>query len=301
MAQDFTTTGLLASIKRRGMLPSTSETLSNSDFLELATEELQTYVMEALLAAGEDYALDDYDISTTASTSSYALPQRASASLIRSVLYNSGNGTYAPLQRITPERVASFSSTSAHPEAFVLEDDRIILVPTPSSTGTLRLKHPRRPGKLVTTSAVATIASIDAGRTVITTSSTIPSSFTTGLLVDVVDEKPGFGTLALESTTTATTSGTTITLTTALSSTVTAGDYVCLAGESPVPQIPVELHPLLAQRTAAVALRALGDSKANQADAAVERMRALAVSMLNPRTKGSPQYIINRNGPGFRR
>ena len=177
----------------------------------------------------------------------------------------------------------------------------MVLVPSPSQSGTLRLEYHRRPSALVTTSAVATISSINGARTVITTTATIPSTIVSGISVDVVDNTPGFKTLVMDATTTATTSGTTITLTAALPSSVAAGDYVCLAGESPVPQIPVELHPLLAQRTKAAALEALGDPKAVQAMQVCDRMRQSAMVQLSPRSKGSPRYLINRNAPGLGR
>ncbi len=295
---DFTTTGFLTSLKLRGMLPSTSETFSSTDFLSIATEELRTYVMAALLSVNEEYGVADADTTTTAGTASYATPTRAVGDALRGVFYADSSGAYVPLTRLDP-RDDGGSANTGSVTGFYFQDNSIVLVPTPAAAGTLRLKYARRPGALVATTAVAVISSIDSGRTVITTTGTIPSTFTTGLYVDVIDQAPGFRTLAMDLLTTATTSGTTITTTTALPSTVAAGDYVCLAGDSPVPQIPVEAHPLLAQRTKAAVLGALGDAKVGAAEASCDRMRKDLVGLLTPRAEANPKVIVNRHGPGF--
>ncbi len=174
------------------------------------------------------------------------------------------------------------------------------LVPTPS-TGTLRLFYFGRPNSLVATSAVATISSIDVTRLIVTTTATIPSTMTSGVSVDFVDATPGFRSLAIDQATTGTVAGTTVTLSTALPASVLAGDYVCLAGESPVPQIPVELHPLLAQRVVVKALEALAPDKMVAAKAICDEMRKSALTLLTPRAEGSARVIVNRYAPGFGR
>lgn len=301
MSQDFTTTALLASIKRRGMLPSTAETLAETDFLALATEELQLYVTEALLSVREEYFVVTGDLTVTAGTASYALPSRASGEVLRNILANDGTGLFRPLQRWEEEHVHEFGTQSGPPTAYYLQDDTIILLPTPSVATTLRVVYFRRPNALVETTAVATISSINGARTVITTSATIPSTFSASVTYDIVDNNPGFRCLATDLAATGTVSGTTVTLSSALPASVSAGDYVCLAGESPVPQIPVELHPLLAERTVFRCLQALGDKKAPFYEQMAEKLRTTALNILTPRVDGSPRYLINRRGPGFGR
>jgi hypothetical protein len=294
---DFTTTELLASIKRRGMIPSTDEAFSTADFLAIANEELQSFIVPLLLGAREEFLVANFDITTTTSAE-YTLPPRAIGRELRDVLWQSGN-SYIPLSRIEPEREYEFGNTgSGGPYGYKFENDKVVLIPAPPSGGTLRLKYFIRPNALVLPAAVATIQSINGGRTVITTTATIPSTITTGISVDLVAAKPGFATQVLDSTTTATTSGTTITLTTALPSSVVAGDYVCLAQEAPVAQIPVELFPLLAERVCFKVLEALGDPRAQVQKQICDEMARQAVRLLSPRSQGSARPIVPRYGPG---
>lgn len=297
MAQDHSTTGLLASIRRRCMLPATDEALSNSDLLAMATEELQTYIMELLTSTREEYRVFYTDVTVVAGTAQYLIPERASGDKVRDVLMLSGS-TYIPLSRVEPERATQSTQTGVV-GGYYFEDNTLVLVPTPSSAGTLRVKYLRRPSALVATSAVATVNSIDATRRIITTSATIPSTIVSGIRVDIVDNNPGFRTHSMDLLTQATTSGTTITVTSDIPTSVASGDLVCLAGESSIAQCPVELHPLLAQRTAVKALEAVGDPKMSKADEICDRMARQAVGLLTPRSDGSARYLVNYNGPGW--
>jgi hypothetical protein len=303
LSQDFSTTALLASIKRRGMLNSNSDALDDSDYLAVATEELQSYVQPWLLSLREEYGVADYDVSTVAGTAAYRLPPRAAGDSLRNALILA-NADYVPLRRMEPEAVhyeyPNLNSSAGVPVGYYFKDQDLVLVPTPSAAGSLRLQYHKRPAKLVATSAAAVVQSINGDRTTITTTATIPSTITaSSISVDVVDATPGFKTLAMDYTTTTGTTGTTIVLTAALPSSVGAGDYVTLAGEAPVAQIPVEVHTLLAQRTKTACLEALGDPKWQAADAVCERMKRELLPVLAPRSKGSARYLVNRNGPGW--
>ncbi len=299
MAQDFTTTALLASVKRRGMLSSSDQTLTDTDYLAFGTEELQTYVMNVLLSANEDYATTTSDVTIVSGTASYALPVRASNESLRNVLLLNTD-TYVPLLRISPQDASSYSSSGTI-GAYYFLDDSLVLVPTPASSGTLRLQYFRRPSALVLPAAVATVSSIDVTRLIVTTTATIPSTITSTVTVDVVSHTPGFRILTMDAALTGTVSGTTITFSSALPASVVAGNYVCLAGESCVPQVPVEAHPLLAQRITVKALEALGDKKVESAEKSCERMSKSLLARLLPRTTGSIRYVVNPNSPGFGR
>lgn len=299
MPQDYTTTALLASIKRRGMLPSTAQTLSDSDFLAIATEELQLYITELLLSVREEFLVVTSDRAVTVGTATYALPSRATAEALRNVLCDDGTGLFRPLPRVEEERASDFGSQAGSPAGYYLQDDSIILVPTPAKATTLRLAYFRRPSALVLPAATAKISSIDGPRTTVTTTAAVPTTFTVGTTLDIVDAQPGFRSPAVDVTISSTPDSTHLVLSSALPATVTVGMYVSLAGESPVPQVPVELHPLLAQRTTFSALEALGDRQAPQYEKICERMRVTALRILTPRVAGASKYLVNRHGPGF--
>lgn len=300
MAQDFTTTGLLASLKRRGMLPSTTETLSTTDFLAIATEELQTYVLKVLLAVREEYAVATYDLAITSGTSTYVLPSRAVGGKLRNACLLDSNGLVSsPLNRLEPERVIQ-NSSSGDVAGYYLQGDDIIFVPTPAASATVRLTYFRRPSALIATTGAGVVTSINTGTKVVTASGGYPATFLTTATFDLVRAQPPFKVMGQDLAITNAT-GTTLTFTATLPTGLAVGDYVCLAGESPVPQIPVELHPLLSQRVVYKCLEALGDDKSVLAEQAADKMRMDLLTFLTPRVEGASRPIVNYNGPGFRR
>jgi hypothetical protein len=76
------------------------------------------------------------------------------------------------------------------------------------------------------------------------------------------------------------------------------GDYVTLAGETIIPQIPDELHSMLAQRVACRCLEALGDREGlAAANAKLVEMETKTATLINDRVEGSPQKVVNHNSP----
>ena len=78
--------------------------------------------------------------------------------------------------------------------------------------------------------------------------------------------------------------------------TLEIGDYIMKENETIVPQLPTELFPILAQRTAVKMLEALGDFEGMKAaQNELERMEYNAQSLIDNRVEGSPQKIANRH------
>lgn len=76
------------------------------------------------------------------------------------------------------------------------------------------------------------------------------------------------------------------------------GDYIALAGETIIPQIPDELHSMLAQRVACRCLEALGDREGlAAANAKLVEMETKTAILINDRVEGSPQKVVNHNSP----
>lgn len=77
-----------------------------------------------------------------------------------------------------------------------------------------------------------------------------------------------------------------------------ANDIVALAGETIIPQIPDELHSMLAQRVACRCLEALGDREGlNAANAKLQEMEMKTTIIINDRVESSPQKVVNHNSP----
>lgn len=76
------------------------------------------------------------------------------------------------------------------------------------------------------------------------------------------------------------------------------GDYICLANEAIIPQIPPDLHNGLAERTAARILAAMGDKDGLQASMTkIAEIDQKQGNLLDNRVEGTPVKILNRNSP----
>jgi len=73
-------------------------------------------------------------------------------------------------------------------------------------------------------------------------------------------------------------------------------DYICSQFECIIPQIPSDLHSLLAERTVARILEAQGDMQGLQtANAKIGDMESRQATMMQNRAEGSPRKVFNRN------
>lgn len=76
------------------------------------------------------------------------------------------------------------------------------------------------------------------------------------------------------------------------------GDMITISGETIIPQIPDELHSMLAQRVACRCLEALGDREGlAAANAKLAEMEERTATLINDRVEGSPQKVVNHNSP----
>ena len=79
-------------------------------------------------------------------------------------------------------------------------------------------------------------------------------------------------------------------------STLKTGDFVALAEETHVPQLPQELVPILAQRTAIKCLESLGDTESMaNASRELQKMEENAYSLIDNRVEGAPRKVVQRN------
>lgn len=299
----YTTTTLLADVRRAAMLPDTSNTgTADADLLAAGDKEMQGRLVPLVMKAREEYFVRSLDYTITANQAAYRVPPRAIGGKLRDAFVVQSSSLQA-LARLEPERLPEFSTVASVPWAFYMEGNSLVLVPTPASTAnTLRVKYFVRPNRLIATTAARQITSVTAATpsalyTRIGLASSVPGGWTSSLTYDVVKATPGFEHAAIDLIPTGGLSGSNFdTLTSALPSgfgSSNVGDWVCLAEESPIPQLPAELHQLLGQRIACRVLQALGDLEAlKSAERDAERMEGEALSLIQPRTDGTPRKLV---------
>ena len=284
----YTTLDLIKSIERRAVSPTNQLTFQSDEWLVVADEETRGIIVPSITRLREDYFTTYSDISLVRDQAAYAIPARSAGMVVRDLAIVDESNSVKRLRHTEIERVKSYSSGS--PDAFHFRGNKIVLVPTPStSAGVLRVYYSLSPAKLVVTSEAAVISSIDTDLSAVTVTS-IPSTWATGNRFDLTKQDGGQEPLAIDLLS-SDISNNVITLP-SLPDDLRVGDYVTLAGETALVQMPAEYRDVLAQ---AVAARVLADMDQAGADRAMKKLETLlqnAERQFKPRSIGEPQVIL---------
>jgi hypothetical protein len=285
MSVSYTTTKFLADVKRLGHFPTNQDTFQDSDLLALGDYELQTYILPMLVKVRENYLLKSQDYA--AGAEDLLIPDRAIGGKLADLQLIVG----ANIEHLKYLEISQLDSTIGSPVcafAFTIQDNRIEVIPSPSM-GFVRAYFYCRPGKLVTTTECAQILSVDTALNQVVVSS-LPSTITTSTVVDFIQNVSGFSIMAMDQTVSLAAS-TTLTFA-SLPDGLAAGDWIALAGESPIPQIPVELQPLLVQATVVKIYEIQGYlDKMNVAAKKLEKMTNDLMTLITPRVAEAPKVI----------
>lgn len=301
----YLASSLLADVKRRGQIPETSDgSYSESELLAFASDEIQTYLTSLLMSVREEWFVRPYDYNLTGNQVTFNIPQRSIGSKLRQVLVGQ-DPNWLVVQRVEPKQTYGYYygfTPASFPNAgfgagYVFQNTTIKLLSASYGGPTLRLMYFLRPNRLVSEFACGLITDIDTNTNEVTVSNA-PTTFTDGTSYDFIKSKSGFDTLAMDQV--ADITGNVLTFEDDVPNDLEVGDYVALAGQSPIPQLPVELHPLLAQRTVVKVLESAGDPKAEFARNMCEAERQSAVNnLIQDRSEGDSRYLTNFNGPGW--
>lgn len=126
----------------------------------------------------------------------------------------------------------------------------------------------------------------------------VPSNITNGSLVDFLQTEGGHNTLKFDvKLTNNSVSATSITFSEAnIHPDFIIGDYVCSQYECIIPQVPSDLHNLLAERTCARVLESIGDQDGLKiVNIKIQEQEARQGTVLDNRVDGSPQKVFDRH------
>lgn len=301
----YFTEDLISSIKNRSLAPISQATFTETDFLALATDELRTKLASDLIKIREDFMLTSEIRPIVASVAAYPVPERAIADSLKSVSYVEPSGQVnPPLPRGDSTDEGYYSMQGGQPERFYIQGDEVILLPKPSlSQGSLKFIFAARAPKLVLTSDCAKITAkaLNTDTASFSVNTDLTSKLSVGSKVDIVCARSPFKAWTVDAEVTQITDGlieiaasTVIDPTGAIQPEV--GDYICLAGTSNIPQIPVEYHAVLAQMTVVKIMESLGDrAKLESAKADLNELRAQVGLLTKNRVESTPQRANRRN------
>lgn len=304
----YTSDEIVKSVKRRIVMPTSQNLFTDQDLLDFATEEMNMAMVPMIQAQQEDYFLYTQLIELTPGKNKYSIPYRATGNKLREVAFQSTSGSVLEMTRIGVGDLPHYNQTSGSNDvyAYYIQNNEVCLVPETASnsfSGQLRMTYYIRPNTMVPLEEVASVTSVNLLTGVITFTS-LPNkffdnsgAFNADMLVDfVMVESPHktlkFDVLPLS----ADRNAKTITFTTSdIPTALRKGDQVCRATESAIPQIPSDLHVMLAHRVATRVLEAIGDTEGLQnANQKLVEMEKRAADLIDDRVEDSPRKVVNR-------
>jgi len=293
----YTFEDLLEKIKRKGAVPTSgSGSTATAGFLSSVNDCISDHILPLIVRLRENYFSYDDD-RTVNSSGEYAISTRAAGGKIQNVALIEGTNRL-DLPWISEEEMTDTDESPVNkPGAYIKGNSVFIKPATSHGYTTLRISIIREHSTVIESSDAAQITAINTGTKTLTfAASTIPTTWTTSNTFDLIQANPQFDTLAIDQAVSSVTS-TTIVFSSTLPTRLAVGDWVALAGETPIIQIPRVLHSLLAQRCANEFLKNSPHTKAYEAGVeAAEKVEKKVVALLSPRIEKEGKSIKNRTG-----
>lgn len=306
MTNPYITDTLIPTLRLLPLMPSVQALFDNPNLLTIMTFEMTSKIIPLIDNQAEEYFVTQQDFAYTGQLE-FTIPSRAVAGKLRSVTFVDSSGNEIRIPRLRVEDIMSnvnATGLAINPAlwGFYLKNNKVRLY-LGSSNGVnngfayLRMRYIRQPNALVLSNACGQVTVI-AGNVV--TVSNFPSTFLTTATYDLISNSPQMFDSLLDDATVTAVDGTLKTLTfTAgtVPSTLQVGDWVCLAGQSPIPQIPYTPgFDLLLQLSAAKCLEIHGDVQGfNVAMSQAADMKNYFISVLTPRVDANVIRLTTPN------
>jgi hypothetical protein len=288
----FTTTTLINRIKRWYAFPTSQQTFENQDIVDFINDELNDVIVPTMLDLTEEFFIKNKDITIVSGQEEYEIPTRAIGFALRDVeIVNDTNKTFISLPRINPSLRHNSQHHGRHSGFFIRSNNVVLLDPDGVAGETLRLSFPQRPNQVVLETDCGQVSSFDAVAKTITLKS-VPTSWTTATILDIIKDQPTFDNLA-EEVTISNISTNTLTVS-EVPSDLAVDDWVCETQRAPLAQIPIEAQNLLCQSVVVKIAEAMADEKGmQQAGAKFRQTLEKLTGVLTPRVEGENKKVIN--------
>ena len=308
---------MIDSVRKRTSVPDDTSSYTDDDILDMIDEEMNVQVLDKLLKLHAEHLVITVDVPRN-EDGVYEIPYRAIGNKVRDVSLINGDAIYELAQvSIGALPDYAYNSQSTYDlDLFYVEGNKIKLITPTRSYSTIRIRYYIRPSFLTKVDKAGIISSItkDTGAGTLTLGlSQVGKNFTSMHDYDIVGvrtpNKIKSFDMSPDSLTIATTTGTIVFQIDDVTNIddIMVGDYITISEETPVPNIPTEMQPLLAQATAIQVLDAMGDFEAmGRAEKRMMEMSASVQDLVDDRVELAPKKIRPRNGTlqkrrGYRR
>lgn len=282
----YDTDYIIAQVKRRGSLPTSQNLFTDAKLVLMIDDELKTRIVPFLMSFHDNWFVTHTTYSGDSSTTTFAIPSDAVGQKLKDVTIFVGTDIKygnVPLLEYRNLQYANYG--------YYIEGTNIIFYPatkTPSTGDTINLSYYKRVSNIVATSearAISAIATAD-----VDSATTLPATFVTNAEVQIVSKSSPFN--IVWTGTISSVTGNTVTLSSSPTSAV-VGDWLCLAGETVFPQIPIECMPLLCQAVVIRCMESMNDREGMQNAASnYQQIEYSAKTTLSPRVDSRPGVIF---------
>lgn len=291
-----------------------ADDLTDAQWLTLFNWELQTNLIGLMRQARENYNLFTEVIPLADGVSRYKIPDRSAGSGLRDVKYEDAGGRIFQIDfvEISDRHFYNYEFAGAKPRRFEVYGADLKLRPEIISdpVGSLVFIYTFMPSSLVLTTRYAQITAVNENTKTITidkSGASFPSVFTASVSGSPkYDIQLSAGSCFLKkidlTAASVDDSAGTITFNESIGHdadtgvAVAVGDYVMLAGEAALPQVPEVCHPLLVQMAVVKALEAAGFTEEVVLHSAqLDKMKESIQSLLEPRMIGNVEKITGDN------
>lgn len=301
---DFLVEDLLESVKDRSFAPISQNTFQDADLIRIANEDL-LWLTAKLIKVREDFFYARTTTAMTAGKDHYLIPKGAAGNALKALFIVSGAGDKRLLTRRDIDRIHEYSTARGDSSSFYFEGDEIALMSPPGSGDSLLFVYSRRPNRLVATADCAKITAVSSvgGSTTFTVDTDLTADLSAGSDVDFLRATSPF-TLWSEAVNLTGISATSMTVLTqdvydtdGVTVEPAVNDYICPTGYANIPMLPIEFHPVLAQKTTCRVMAAMGMAqKLAIARGELQEMLADALSIVKNRAESAPERPSKKNG-----
>jgi hypothetical protein len=282
---DFTSTGLINQIKRRGAIPTSQNLFTENDLLDMLNEELQNRILPYILAVREDYYLTYDEIVLTEVIKSIDIPKNAIGNKINQINLYNGNDDNQYHYSMPRLNVSQLNDVYG---GYYIEGNKIKFFPESPTKGNVRIYYYKRPSEIVGILNVGIINTVSSNQIIC---NSLPSAIITGSNIDIVKNNQPWDTIK------STIANNVNVLTIDLDDTIDIlpSYYVCLQNQSPFAQVPQDVVPLLIQAVIVRLMEAMGDQNGLQASLLTyAQMESDNRNILSPRVDNQPKKINSR-------